>query len=122
MRDSLSSEVTCVNLTFDKRAATSLFLLLTFLSRCLLHRWMVKQAGTVQFVHAVHGALEKRLRVVDGADSPWQRWRRTTVALIDPGPSAHSVQLTLHLSSQVSLSPVVQTLHALFLCEVQRFR
>ncbi len=59
-----------------------------------------------------HGALEERLGVVDGADSSGQGWRSSTEAVVHPGPIAHTLQLALHLPSQVAVGPVVQRLHA----------
>lgn len=65
-----------------------------------------------QFVYAVHGALEKGFGVVDGADNSGDRRRGATEAPVHPGPVAHTVQLTLHLSGQVAVGTVVQALHA----------
>lgn len=98
--------------TFDKRAAASLFLHQTFLSGWWFLCWMVERAGGVQFVNAIHGALEERLRVVDGADDSGKGRRRAGVALVHPGAIAHAVQLVLHLPGKVAVGPVVQALHA----------
>lgn len=83
-----------------------------FLHRALVSGWwfLWEWAGGVQSVHAVHGALEEGLRVVDGADGSGQGRRGATVALVHPGSVAHIIQL--HLPGQVAVGPVVQVLHA----------
>lgn len=50
--------------------------------------------------------------VVDGADMLGQGRRGATVALVHPASVTHSAQLSLHVSSQVALGPVVQGIHA----------
>lgn len=85
-----------------------------FLLRASVSTWWLlwEWAECVHFVHAVHGALEEGLGVVDGAYSSGQRRWGGTEALVHPGPITHTVQLTLHLSGQVAACTVVQALHA----------
>lgn len=51
------------------------------------------------------------LGVVDRADSPGDRRRGAAEAVVHPGSVTHTFHLILHLSSQVAVGAVVQTLH-----------
>lgn len=96
--------------TFDKGAASCSLLPEAWVQGLRL-LWC-ERAGGGQFAHAIDGALEGGLGIVDGADNSRQGWRGATVAPVHTGAIPQAVQFALHPPSEVALSPVVQALHA----------